>query len=73
MGDLFLHLVHSSREVEDEREGSLPWPDKSADHLLIARRNLNIGASDYQVALCKWIRHTLSGPQKIHYSSERLR
>jgi hypothetical protein len=75
VGDLYMlvHLVHSSREVEHERKRTLPWPQKSTYHLVAARRNLNIGASNYQVTLRKWIRQTLSASQELHDSSERLR
>src|SRR5690242_3520281 len=63
---VLLHLVDSSREVEDERKRSLSWPQKSAHHLFRASCHLHIGASYYQVTLGKWIRQTLSAPQKLH-------
>lgn len=67
-----LHLVHGSREIEDEGEGSLTRLSQNRSLSSEAGRYLNIGARNNQAALREWLGQALSRAQELHDSAQRL-
>ena len=68
----FISSTVRPRSNTTTRMKSDPASEQGAHYLLAARRYLDIGARDDQVALRERIRQSLPGSQKLHDSAERL-